>query len=153
MGTMTSPITSLAIVYSTVYSGVDQKKTSKLRATGLCVGKSPENGEFLAQRASYAENVSISWRYYVIRHYYIGNVVCINSSTAAIISWYLSCRCIHGFNHIRGWLLTGVYCNLFVYPDLIPCMWILNLARKENRFCLTMDSVIEMSFSYIAILI
>ena len=37
------------------------KKTSKLRVTGLCAGNSPETGEFPAQRASYAENVSI-WR-------------------------------------------------------------------------------------------
>ena len=35
------------------------KKTSKLRVTGLCVGNSPEAGEFPAQMASYAENVSI----------------------------------------------------------------------------------------------
>ena len=35
------------------------KKTSKLRVTGLCVGNSPVTGEFPAQRASNAENVSI----------------------------------------------------------------------------------------------
>ena len=35
MGTMASEITSLRIVYSTVYSGAE-KKTSKLRVTGLC---------------------------------------------------------------------------------------------------------------------
>ena len=35
------------------------KKTSKLYVTGLCVGNSPVNGEFSAQRASNAENVSI----------------------------------------------------------------------------------------------
>ena len=35
------------------------KKTSKLRVTGLCEGNSPVTGEFPAQRASYAENVSI----------------------------------------------------------------------------------------------
>ena len=38
-------------------------KTSKLRVTGLCVGNSPGT----AQRASYAENVSISWRHHVFR--------------------------------------------------------------------------------------
>ena len=38
------------------------KKTSKLRVTGLCVGNSPVTGEFPAQRASNAENVSIWWR-------------------------------------------------------------------------------------------
>ena len=35
------------------------KKTSKLRVTGLCVGNSPVAGEFPAQMASYAVNVSI----------------------------------------------------------------------------------------------
>ena len=39
------------------------KKTSKLRVTGLCVGNSPGTGEFPAQMASYAENVSIWWRH------------------------------------------------------------------------------------------
>ena len=37
------------------------KKTSKFRVTGLCAGNSPETGEFPAQRASNAENVSIWW--------------------------------------------------------------------------------------------
>ena len=35
------------------------KKTSKLRVTGLCAGNSPVTGEFPAQMASNAENVSI----------------------------------------------------------------------------------------------
>ena len=38
------------------------KKTSKLRFTGLCAGNSPGTGEFPAQMASNAENVSIWWR-------------------------------------------------------------------------------------------
>ena len=42
------------------------KKTSKLRVTGLCVGNSPGTGEFPAQKASYAENVSIWWRHHGI---------------------------------------------------------------------------------------
>ena len=37
------------------------KRTSKLCVTGLCAGNSPGTGEFPAQMASYAENVSI-WR-------------------------------------------------------------------------------------------
>ena len=41
------------------------KKTSKLRAAGLCAWKSPETGEFPAQMASNAENVSIWWRHHV----------------------------------------------------------------------------------------
>ena len=59
MSAMASQITSLTIVYSHVYSGAD-KKTSKLRVIGLCAGNSPVTGEFLAQTASNAENVSIS---------------------------------------------------------------------------------------------
>ena len=42
------------------------KKTSKLRVTGLCAGNSTGTGEFPAQMASNAENVSIWWRHPVI---------------------------------------------------------------------------------------
>ena len=50
------------------------KKTSKLRVTGLCVWNSPATGEFPAQMARNAENVSIWWRHHVI-HERIGEVV------------------------------------------------------------------------------
>ena len=56
MGAMTSQITSLPIVYSTVYSGADQRKH---QVAGLCAGNSPVTGEFPAQIASNVENVSI----------------------------------------------------------------------------------------------
>ena len=39
------------------------KKTSMLRVTGLCEGNSPVTGEFPAQMASNARNVSIWWRH------------------------------------------------------------------------------------------
>ena len=39
------------------------KKTLKLHGTGLCVGNSQETGEFPAQRASNAEDISIWWRH------------------------------------------------------------------------------------------
>ena len=42
------------------------KKTSKLCVTGLCAGNSPGTGEFPAQMASYAENVSIWWRHHAL---------------------------------------------------------------------------------------
>ena len=42
------------------------KKISKLRVTGLCVGNSRVTGEFLAQMASNAENVSIWWRHHEV---------------------------------------------------------------------------------------
>ena len=40
------------------------KKTSKLHVTGLCAGDLPGTGEFPAQMASNAENVSIWWRHH-----------------------------------------------------------------------------------------
>ena len=48
MGTMASQITSLTIVYSTVYSGADQRKHQSSALLALC-----------AQMASDAEKVSI----------------------------------------------------------------------------------------------
>ena len=62
MSMVASQIINLTIVYSTVYSlfGRRSKKTSKLRVTGLC----EVTGEFLAQRANNAENVSIWWRHH-----------------------------------------------------------------------------------------
>ena len=62
MGELATQITSLTIVYSTIYSDADQ--TSKLRVTGLCAGNSPGTGEFPAQMASNAENISIWWRHH-----------------------------------------------------------------------------------------
>ena len=47
------------------------KKTSKLRVTGLCEGKSPVTGEFPVQRGSNAENVSIWWRHACV-YFYVG---------------------------------------------------------------------------------
>ena len=59
MGTMASQITSLMIVYSTVYSTADQRKHQSSALLAFFAGNSPWTGEFPAQRASNAENVSI----------------------------------------------------------------------------------------------
>ena len=47
------------------------KKTPKLRVTGLCAGNSPGTGEFPAQMASNAENVSISWRHHCTQIFHV----------------------------------------------------------------------------------
>ena len=44
------------------------KKISKLRVTDLCVWNSPVTGEFPAQMASNAENVSTWWRHHEVGH-------------------------------------------------------------------------------------
>ena len=74
MGSIASQITSFTIVYSIVYSDADQRKHQKLRVTGLCEGNSLGTGEFPAQMASNAGNVSIDDAikiYYTIRPIYI----------------------------------------------------------------------------------
>ena len=61
----------VSIVCSSICSGADQRKTSKLCITGRCVGNPPVTGGFPSQRASDAEYISIFpyiWR----RHH--GNV-------------------------------------------------------------------------------
>ena len=65
MSAMASQITGLTIVYSTFHSGADQRKHQSSASLALCVGNSPETGEFPAQKASNAENVSIWWRHHV----------------------------------------------------------------------------------------
>ena len=62
MGATASQITSITIVYSSVYSGED-KKAPKLCTTGLCAGNSPVTGAFPAEMARNAESVSIWWRH------------------------------------------------------------------------------------------
>ena len=59
MGAIASQITSLTIVYWTVYSGADQRKDQSFASLAFV------SGEFPAQMASNAENVSISWRHHV----------------------------------------------------------------------------------------
>ena len=61
MATMASQITSLAVVYSIVYSGKENVKAP--RHWPLC-REFTGAGEFPAQRASNAEKVSICWRHH-----------------------------------------------------------------------------------------
>ena len=74
MSMTASQITSLTIVYSTVYSRRRSKKTSKLHVTGLCEGNSPVTDEFPAQRASNAKIVSNWWRHHEIDHRWLCDI-------------------------------------------------------------------------------
>ena len=63
------------------------KKTSKLRVTSFCVRNSLVTGEFPAQRASNAENVSIWWRHHGVifekqikSHMHLNRFISINIS-------------------------------------------------------------------------
>ena len=61
---MASQITSLTIVYSIVHSGADQRKHQSSAWLAFVRENSPVSGEFPAQRARNAENVSIWWRHH-----------------------------------------------------------------------------------------
>ena len=69
MSAMASQITSLTIVYSTFYSGADQRKHQSFAALAFVCGNSPVTGEFTAQMASNAENLSIWWRHHGVYLY------------------------------------------------------------------------------------
>ena len=71
MGAMASQITSLTIVYSTVYSDADQRIHQSSASLAFVQGNSPEPGEFPAQMASNAEKVSISWRHHDLYRKYV----------------------------------------------------------------------------------
>ena len=87
------------------------KKTSKLHVTGLCAGNSPVTGEFLAQRVSNAEIVSIWWR-----HHDLHISFCKHSSNLSIL-WYkalgICCR--------LGLLL--LYCCLWNWCRILIVTW------------------------------
>ena len=58
--------------YDCLLNRLFRRKTLKLRITDLCAGNSPMTGEFPAQMASNAENVSIWWR-----HHGLNKILCI----------------------------------------------------------------------------
>ena len=60
MTMMASQITSLTVVYSTVYSDADQRRHQSSASLAWC-GEFTGTGEFPVQRASFAKNVSIWW--------------------------------------------------------------------------------------------
>ena len=74
------------------------KKASKPRVTGLCQGNSPVTGEFPAQMASNAENVSIWWRHHdkrpVIRKAFF-HIVRNDGTHWGVTHWILICKSTH----------------------------------------------------------
>ena len=66
MDTIASQITSLAIVYSIVYSSAVLRKHQSSASLAFVWGIHRGPVKFPAQRASYAENVSIWWRHHAL---------------------------------------------------------------------------------------
>ena len=96
------------------------KKTSKLCVTGLCAGNSPGTGEFPAQRASNAENVSIWWRHRgssVTRRWQRDALLCLPH-------WYMKYACAF-IERVRT---TSMRNESTWYLDQLICFW-----RAENE--------------------
>ena len=95
------------------------KMTLKLGVTGLCVGNSPVTGEFPAQRASNAENVSIWWRHHGI---------CLTKAE------YL-CIVLDPINKVSASERKRCVCNVFLlwgrcWQDIEIGLWVPSVKRQ-----------------------
>ena len=83
------------------------KKTSTLRVTGLCAGNSPFTGEFPAQLASNAENVSIWWRHHGIVYKDVVDIYGLINNQ----SWSFACVVSQGasIDYGNNWLFIQWY--------------------------------------------
>ena len=95
------------------------KKTLNLSVTGLCAGNSPETGEFPAQMASNAENVSIWWRHhmshitpYAYRITVIKTILGRSQEVVNPLISFISAVRTHGNNALWNPLCIGCYHRL-----------------------------------------
>ena len=95
------------------------KNTSSLRVTGLCAGNSPGTGEFPAQMASNAENVSIWWRHHDIR------------LLASLSQFHLSDFCLVVFTVAP--LTHADVCHIVDLRLSMCLFWCFNYIKKKER--------------------
>ena len=101
--------------------GCRSKKTTKLRVTGLCAGNSPGTGEFPAQIASSAENVSIWWRHHVFILFQIAIWCILNCQIDhkihlfQVMPWRRTC------NKIIPWPVKTLFIETYASPGLMGC--------------------------------
>ena len=101
--------------------GRRSKKTSKLRVAGLCAGNSPGTGEFPAQKASNAENVSIWWRHHATKLLYDTTLV-LNIIFSIFIHWGRHKNYQHfADNLLKVFFSNSNHCVLIkIYPNFVP---------------------------------
>ena len=82
------------------------KKTSKLRVTGICVGNSPVTGEFPAQMASNAENVSIWWHHHgnTTRKFPVWHVQPLSFAVSFVSAFF--CKNIYTYFHTECYFVV-----------------------------------------------
>ena len=114
MSTIASQITSLTIVYSTIYSGADQSKHQSSASLAFVF-----SGEFPAQMASNAENVSIWWRHHEVG----GEMYLWDSGAPCYVSFihdYPFCQ--HGLTSILAWTRNQIHFKvwdeiIYIFPN------------------------------------
>ena len=118
------------------------KNTSKLRVTDLCAGNSPETGEFPAQMASNAENVSIWWRHHALKRYRTPIesqqswwFLCILPPLQASFNLILFCACLSmTYTHIRyGNDIHNIFHQIHIHAYYI----IIAGSRWVHAYCST----------------
>ena len=104
------------------------KKTSNLRVSGLYAGNIPVTGEFPAQRASNAENVSIWWRHHdpLIQRVNISLI----SSRYDTFQWYeISFKAVSSGDFSYNSSPLGQNGHHFAY-DIFRCIFV------TEKFCI-----------------
>ena len=120
------------------------KKTSKLHVTGLCAGNSPGTGEFPAQIASDAENVSIWWRHHessqlvrlldTLLRYHCGMCLCNGEILIAFARYLLRFFTHHSSKTLSDW---GSETNRNEFVKLIKTAWCKNSIPSYFKLYLT----------------
>ena len=135
MGAIECQITSVSIVYSTVCSGPDQRQHQSFRVTGLCEGNSPVTGEFPAQSASNAENISMWWRHHDKRLY--GALMLLSGQAHKYlkgvkpIPFLITKYSVHSCVVVvvmMGKIITWVYIYIYIYTSFT------NMVRLVERW-------------------
>ena len=124
------------------------KKTSKLRVTGLCVGNSPGTGEFPAQMASNAENVSIWWRHHEERSvgFWWSIKIPTESTELHIFPVPVVLRCAHTLH----WHPRFILMPTLAAPGIVQCCLPVTkkLASRQHSGCNEWGEVIGWSSGY-----
>ena len=122
------------------------KKTSNLCVTGLCAGNSPGTGEFHAQMASNAENVSIWWRHHVCRGTLLKKrIFVLNRSKSLHMPWNRLGFILHPNNFTRIWLFAISY--WFIVFNYHICSH-LTLWHWHSRLCHGVRELSQHWFGY-----
>ena len=99
--------------------GQRSNKTSKFRVTGLREGNSPGTGDFPAQRASYAENISIWWHHHAV----LFNIVAKSGDVFCTYN-FLIYFCDHNCQLEQEWVITflrKLWRAMNNYKDVLIC--------------------------------